>query len=151
MKLEDKDAQQEWRSDMATWLGEFAWNWFCSLSYRPYYSIPQRLALLHRWIKEVRSNCGTEFFGWFAVPERGRTGEDFHFHVLINGLQEVGAVHRLHAMQRWHLLAGDALITDYGGDAGIHYILKDAGPKSLDEIEFDLNEGSRMQSKFGQK
>jgi hypothetical protein len=147
MKLEDK----KWRSEMATFLGEFSWDWFCSLSYRPYYSTPHRRALLHQWIKEVRSNWGTESFGWFAVPERGKTGNDFHYHVLICGLQDVDAGHRLQAMKLWHDLAGDALITDYSGDSGIVYILKEAGHNSMDEVEFDLNGGCRMQTKFERK
>jgi hypothetical protein len=151
VKPRSNNAELEWRSEMAIWLGEFSWDWFCSLSYRPYYSIPQRRALLRRWLKEVRSNYGTEYFGWFAVPERGRTGEDFHYHALVCGLQGLAAAHRFQFMKLWHALAGDALITEYNGDSGIVYILKNAGPNSMDEIEFDLNEACRMQTKFGRK
>src|SRR5438552_3432292 len=113
MKLQEKNTLQEWRSGMARLLGEFSWDLFGSLSFRPYYSVQQRRALFHRWLEELRGNCGTACFGFFAVPERGRTGDNFHFHVLINGLQEINAAHRLQAMKSWDAMAGDALITDY--------------------------------------
>jgi len=134
----------EWQKAMTAWLAPFPWNLFCTLTFRPYFTVRRRQELMRGWIKDVkreRSNVN-----WIAVPEHGRTGNDYHFHVLIGGLPDVSAHERLHLMNLW--TSGDALITEFRpGESGITYILKDAGPET--EIEFEISEHSRMQSSFG--
>jgi hypothetical protein len=142
----------DWKRGMAAWLEEFSWQWFCSFTFRPYYTVGQRKARMRIWVGELKASLGTENFGWIAVPEWGRTGQDFHYHVLVTGLRDWSADNRLRWMKRWRELAGDALITVFHeGAGGIEYILKHAGPSTMDQIEFELSDGSRMQTTFDKK
>ena len=144
--------EQEWRDEMENWLESFAWKWFCSLTFRPGLSPAQAHWRLNKWADELRAALGTTDFEWLAVPELGRTGEDFHFHVLIGGLCDWHAPERQEFMHRWNKLAGDALITVFKpGIGGVRYVLKDIGPDDMDKIEFHLVSRTRLQSEFGAK
>jgi hypothetical protein len=135
----------EWQKAMAEWSATFPWNLFCTLTFRPYFTARQRQELMRDWIKDVKHKWGE--VNWFAVPEHGRTGEDYHYHILVGGLPDVSAHDRLEMMNLW--TSGDALVTEFASGAnGIAYILKNAGPET--EIEFEIREVTRMQTSFGE-
>lgn len=142
--------EQEWRDEMASWWEGFPWKWFCSLTFRPGLTEAQARWRLRKWAGELRDALGNEDFEWIGIPEAGRTGLDFHFHVLIGGLNDWHAPERLEWMRRWYKLAGDARIDIYRpGVGGVRYILKNVGPDDMDKIEFHLVSGTR--SEFGAK
>lgn len=143
----------EWLDEMVNWLEGFPWQWFVTLTTRPGLSEVQLRWRLLRWADELREALGTQDFEWIAVPERGVTGWNFHFHVLIGGLKPgCGAAERLEWMRRWYKIAGDAQIEDYQPDAGgVRYILKHVGPWEFDQIEFRLKSKAPLLSKAGAK
>ena len=100
----------------------------------------------------MRDALGTPDFQWIAVPELGRTGLDFHFHVLVAGLRKWHAPERMEWMGRWYKLAGDAHTDVYqAGGRGVSYILKSIGPNDMDAIEFELHSRTQMQTELGAK
>lgn len=136
-----------WRTDMERWLAGFAWQWFCTLTFRPGLSANQRRARLHHWLGGLRTALGTSGFGFFAIQENGRTGLDPHFHVLVSGLRESSTAARFDWMCRWSKMAGDCRISDFTPNAGgIRYILKNASADNPDAIEFDLSTNSQLQT-----
>jgi hypothetical protein len=140
----------QWRDEMVDWWEGFAWLWFCTLTFRPGLTESQARWRLRKWAGELRDALGNENFEWVAVPETGKTGEDFH--VLVGGLNDWHTDERLNWMRRWNKLAGDALITVYKpGIGGVRYVLKDIGPNDMDKIEFHLVSRTRLQSEFGAK
>jgi hypothetical protein len=142
--------QHDWQQEMAQWLEGYAWQWFASLTFRPGLSEHQRRWRLRQWAKELGEQLGTEDFSWFAVPERGRTGLDPHYHALIGGLREWHAVPRLRWMRRWWKLAGDARVDPYRPkEGGVGYILKGVGPEEFDDVEVHISSRTRMQSSLG--
>jgi hypothetical protein len=144
--------KEEWRDEMANWWDEFPWLWFCILTFRPGLTESQSRWRLHKWAGELCAALGNKNFEWVAVPETGRTGLDFHFHVLVGGLNDWHADERLNWMRHWNKLAGDALITVFKpGIGGVRYVLKHIGPGDMDKIEFHLVSRTRLQSQFGAK
>lgn len=142
----------QWRDEMESWLDEFPWLWFCTLTFRPGLSESHSRWRLRKWADELRAALGTEDFEWIGIPETGRTGLDFHFHVLVGGLNDWHAPERQEFMRRWWKLAGDARIDVYKpGVGGVRYVLKNVGPDDMDKIEFHLVPRTRFQSHFGAK
>jgi hypothetical protein len=137
----------EWLEELANWLEGFEWQWFCTLTFRPGLSPAQARWRLLRWADELRDALGTSDFQWFGVPEHGSTGLNFHYHVLIAGLNPgCGAAERLCWMKRWWKLAGDARIEDFKADSGAaRYILKGVRPEHFDKIEIHLVSRTRVQ------
>lgn len=141
-----------WREEFADWLEGFPWQWFCSLTFRPGLSPAQARWRLRKWVGALRDALGTADFGWFAIPEVGKTKMDFHFHVLVMGLSKWHAPERLDFMRLWWKLAGDGRIYIFKPNiGGIPYILKSLGPDDLDSVEFELSARAQMQTKFGAK
>jgi hypothetical protein len=130
----------EWLDEMTEWLEIFPWQWFATLTSRPGLSQAQVRRRLLWWAEELGDALGTEKFEWLGVPEKGSTGMDFHYHVLVAGLDaEVGAAERLSWMRRWFKLAGDARIEDFKADSGgVRYILKHVKPQDVDDMEFHV-------------
>ena len=144
----DKDT---WREEFTHWLEGFPWKWFCALTFRPGFSEAQARWRLRRWCDELRKALGTRDFEWIAVPERGRTRNDFHFHVLVAGLRRWHAKERLEWMRRWWKLAGDGRIDVYKpGIGGVPYVLKGLAPTDTDTIEIHLV-SSTQQLQLGAK
>jgi len=143
---------QEWRDEMSVWLEGFPWKWFCSLTFRPGLTESQARWRLRTWADELRAALGNENFEWIGVPETGITGEDFHFHVLIGGLNDWHAPERLEFMRRWNKIASDARVDVYDPSLlGVRYILKYLEPNDTDSIEFHLVSRTQLQSEFGAK
>jgi hypothetical protein len=143
---------QGWRDEMTGWLEGFPWKWFCSLTFRPGLTESQSRWRLRKWACELRDALGDKHFEWIGIPETGKTGEDFHFHVLIGGLNDWHADERLEWMRHWHKLSGDARIDVYDPSLfGIRYILKYLDPNDTDSIEFHLVPRTQLQSQFGAK
>jgi|SRR5579862_49275 len=129
-----------WLDGLVDWLDRFPWQWFVTLTFRPGFTPAQARWRLLRWAEELRDSLGTGDFQWVGVPENGTTGLNFHYHVLVAGLDaEVGAAERLEWMRRWYKLAGDAQIEDFKPDSGgVRYVLKHVGPRDFDAIQFHL-------------
>ena len=142
----------QWRDELGDWWEGFAWQWFCTLTFRPGLSESQARWRLRRWTDELREELGTSDFQWIGVPELGRTGADLHFHVLVAGLRDWHADERLDWMRHWNKIAGDALITVFKpGIGGVRYVLKNVGPDDMDKIEFHLISRTQLQSRFDLK
>jgi hypothetical protein len=142
----------QWVNEMTMWLQGFPWQWFATLTFRPGFSEGQARWRLRRWAGDLRDALGTEEFEWFGVPESGRTGLDFHFHVLIAGLTRWHSPEQVAWMRRWGKLAGDARISIFKKDAGgIEYILKHARPENADALEIHLTSRPSRQRETGAK
>jgi hypothetical protein len=142
--------RQEWLDEFVRWLEGFPWLWFCSLTFRPGLSPAAARWRLRKWMDALREALGTRDFQWVAVPERGRTGLDFHYHVLVGGLRDWQAGERVEWMRRWYKFCGDARIDVYNPDAGgVRYILKFVGPEDMDSLEIHLKSGCQLQTAFG--
>jgi hypothetical protein len=140
----------DWLDEMVLWLEGFPWLLFCTFTFRPGFSEAEARWRLLLWIDQLREALGTPDFEWFGVPEQGRTGMSFHYHVLIAGLREFHAPEREEWMRRWYKLGGDARIDGYkAGCGGVRYILKTVGPRNTDRIEFHLVSTTQLQSEFG--
>jgi hypothetical protein len=134
----------EWLNEMTMWLQGFPWVWFVTLTFRPGLTEAQARWRLRHWVGELRDALGTPDFQWIGVPESGRTGFDFHFHLLIAGLKKWHAPELMEWMRRWGKLAGDARISIFKKDAGgIEYIFKHARPENADALEMHLSTRSR--------
>jgi hypothetical protein len=140
--------REEWLSEMSDCLETFTWQWFATLTFRPGLSPAQARWRLLRWADELRDALGTAGFQWVGVPEDGSTGLNFHYHLLIAGLNPgCGAAERLCWMRRWYKLAGDARIEDFKADSGAaRYILKAVRPEDFDKVEFHLATPVEMKS-----
>jgi len=144
--------RNEWLDEFSGWLERFPWCWFCTLTFRPGLSPAQARWRLRKWVETLREELGTCDFEWVAVPEYGRTGMDFHCHVLVAGLREHHAPQRLEWMRRWHKIGGEARIDIFKPDVGgIRYILKHVRPEDMDDLELHLNAGTPLQTTFGAK
>jgi hypothetical protein len=143
----------QWLEELANWLEQFPWQWFCTLTFRQGPSPARARWRLLRWADELRNALGTPGFQWVGVPEDGSTGLHFHFHVLIAGLNPgCGAAERLCWMRRWYKLAGDARIEDFEPNCGgVRYVLKHVVPDDMDAIEFHLATPVEMKSGAKQK
>jgi hypothetical protein len=138
---------EKWRKDMERWLKGFPWLWFGSMTFRPGLKPGATYWRLHIWLDELQKSLGTGDFGYFAVREFGKTGQDLHFHVLIMGLKASHYDERLEWMRRWSKLAGDAQINPYSTKAGgIAYILKNVDPQDPDAIDFKLSSDTRLET-----
>jgi hypothetical protein len=143
---------EEWVKEMTMWLKGYPWLWFATVTFRPGFSEAQRRWRLRRWVDELRDALGTPDFQWIGVPESGRTGFDFHFHLLIAGLKKWHAPELMEWMRRWGKLAGDARISIFKKDAGgIEYILKHARPENADALEIHLTSRPSRQRETGAK
>jgi hypothetical protein len=137
MKTADKiDRREQAIQGYRQWLEEFRWDLYCTLkvtSGRP--SDRHAKSLFDRWIKDVEKTDGGGRFRWVRVMERGLTGNNRHFHVLIGGLRN-----RTKFWERkWHDLGGNALITPFDAkQKGILYMLKSVYGNGDVDIEFDL-------------
>jgi hypothetical protein len=139
----DGTKKEEWVMAMTTWLQGFSWQWFATLTFRPGFSEPQARWRLRHWVGELRDALGTPDFQWIGVPESGRTGLDFHFHVLVGGLRKWHSPERMIWMRKWRKLAGEARISIFKKDAGgIEYLLKHARPENADALEIHLTSRS---------
>ncbi len=126
----------ELKDGYAEWLSRFAWDWFCTLTFRGYPSRSKANKCFHRWISELRVAQGTENFRWFRVTEYGCTGENVHFHLLVGGLRWK-SINRW--AFRWSVLAGEPDISPFKRDRGaIQYIIKGVLPHRHFEIDFHL-------------
>lgn len=144
--------KEMWREEMGIWLEPFAWDWFCSLTFRPGLTEKQCWWRLRRWLNKLKDELGTPHFGWFAVREFGRTGQDLHFHVLITGLTDPGAANRMEFMRLWAKLAGDGRVDLYvRNPRGISYILKNTTPDDPGCYEFELSDSSKLDAVAGAK
>jgi len=139
----------DWQKETTVWLEGYPWQWFGSLTFRPYFTVGQRNARLRKWKDALKTELGTSDFNFIAIPELGKAGDDYHFHVLVGGLRAWHAEERLNWMKRWWTLSGDARIDPYQPNkGGVAYVLKQAGPEDFDEIEFDLSSHTRLQCTF---
>jgi hypothetical protein len=122
------------------WLETFAWQWFCTLTFRGYASAWRADRCFDKWISELRAAEGTPGFGWYRVTEMGATGQDLHFHAFIAGLRNRYLAERMEWMKRWIELAGSADITTYSpGKGGPAYVLKCLNPDHESQIRFEIS------------
>jgi hypothetical protein len=151
-KTEGKMKGEDWRKSYQGWLESLAWLWFCSLTFRPGLTPQQARWRLLKWLEELRKSLGTGDFGYVAVREFGKTGQDLHYHVLVKGLMRSHNDERLDFMRRWWKLAGDGRVDPYKpGVGGIGYILKDLDADRPDDIEIGPDSNDQMQQELESK
>lgn len=129
--------KDEWKVSIVNWLEGFPWQLFCSLTFRP--GLLERHAgwRLRRWIEDCERVAGTTAFEWIAVPELGRS--EFHFDVLIGGLEQHHADYHAAFAARWNRANGDARIDFYKpGVGGVRHMLRTISPREIDRIQMDL-------------
>jgi hypothetical protein len=95
----------------ADWFSQFAWDWFATLTFRGYPSRKSAQEKFEWWIAQLRRKGGGRNFRFVQVAERGASGNNVHFHLLIGGLKRnsyPGTWER-----KWNELAGEAEISGY--------------------------------------
>jgi RNA recognition motif. (a.k.a. RRM, RBD, or RNP domain) len=120
------------------WFKKYRWAWFCTLKITSGIPSDRRARdSFDNWISELRQLEAGEDFRWARVLERGPTGGNRHFHILVGGLRN-----RLKFWgERWNELGGDALISRYDPEQnGILYLLKSMSERGDLEIDFELPE-----------
>jgi len=129
--------REEWKVSIINWLEGFRWQLFCSLTFRP--GLLERHAAwrLRRWIEDFGRAAGTTAFEWIAVPGLGRS--EFHFYVLIGGLERHHSDYHAAFVGRWNRANGDARIDFYKPDiGGLRHMLRTISPREIDRIQMDL-------------
>ncbi len=136
-----KDRREEQIQAYAKWIREFGWAWFATLKLTS--GIPsERRAnrLFTEWIAGLKAQEGGPNFRWIRVLEKGMTGNNFHFHVLVGGLKNRRAVWQ----RNWDDAGGQALIERYDPTReGVLYTLKTMGDEGDIDIAFSGLEGKR--------
>lgn len=117
-------------------LAAFSWDWFVTLTFRGYARRSRANRCFEVWIDGLQVANGTRTFKWFRVAEKGKDGNNLHFHVLIGGLHP--ETERARWARRWDALAGDAKIDIYDPDQdGDYYMLKTL--KADEDFDFETN------------
>jgi hypothetical protein len=131
-----EDRTETLKQEYSRWLRRYSWSWFVTLKITSGIPSERRAKkLFNEWISELRRQEGTRNFRWVRVMERGGSGNNLHFHVLIGGLRN--------RMRRWELqwngLGGDALIGKFDSDKdGILYMMKEMDVDGNLDIDFSL-------------
>jgi hypothetical protein len=129
----------------ARWLEEFRWDLYATLKITSGAPSDSRAKkLLQQFMSELEEKEGGSRFRYFAVLERGFTGDNLHFHVLIGGLRN-----RCKFWEReWNERGGNALITPYDPtQKGILYMLKNIDDNGDLDVEFKLPESAKRKDK----
>jgi hypothetical protein len=102
-----EDRTERLKQEYNRWLRGFSWSWFATLKITSGIPSERRAKeLFDRWISDLRRSEGSKTFRWFRVLERGGSGQNLHFHLLVGGFRN-----RLkHWERRWNMLGGNALI-----------------------------------------
>jgi hypothetical protein len=119
---------------MATWLREFLWMWFGTLTFRKSLSARTCHRIFLDWIAALERIEG-ESIGWARVIEQGKEGR-LHIHVLIAGTHHVS----LQAAEKlWATLAGEATIGIYDPERrAVEYLLKTMESNEAIDLDFSL-------------
>jgi len=117
----------------AEFLKGYDWAWYGSLVLGSGSPTRGRAnAVFNKWIEELRRAEGSSKFRFARVIEPGRSGANFHAHVLIGGLCN----RRRKWEKRWD---GNAQIDRYDADQeGVYYLLKTMSDTGDIDIEFEL-------------
>jgi hypothetical protein len=132
---------REWINQLVSWLEEFSWQWFTTLTVRPGFSFRQAYGRVLQWAEELSDTLGTRDVRWICFPENGMTtGSNLHFHLVIGGLRKgCGAAERAAWMRYWSKLAGDAQIEDHKpGAEGVRYVLDQIEPRDVSHLELHV-------------
>lgn len=118
------------------WLRRYSWAWFGTLNITSGMPSERRAKeLFAQWISDLRRSEGAEDFRWVRVMERGGSGQNLHFHVLVGGLRN----RRKHWESQWEELGGEALIGKFDPDKeAILYMMKEMDDRGNLEIDFCL-------------
>jgi hypothetical protein len=137
--MDKPDRREQVIQEYRRWLDQFGWDLYCTLkitSGRP--SDRRAKQMFERWITNVERMEGGNRFRWARVMEKGLTGNNRHFHVLIGGLRNRTRFWE----RRWNNLGGSALITPFDANQqGILYMLKSADQNGDIDIDFKLPAG----------
>jgi hypothetical protein len=117
-------------------LEQYGWSWFATLKITSGIPSERRAKnLCDKWLSDLRRTEGDENFRWFRVPERGASGSNLHFHVLVGGLRNRRKVWQ----QEWSALGGDAVISKFDPNRkAILYLLKGTGGNGDLDFDFEL-------------
>ena len=118
------------------WFRHYSWAWFGTLKIASGMPSERRAKdLFRQWISDLRRSEGTEDFRWVRVMERGATGQNLHFHVLVGCLRN----RRQHWESQWEELGGEALIGKFDPDKkAILYMTKEMDDSGNLDIDFRL-------------
>jgi hypothetical protein len=118
------------------WFRRYSWSWFVTLKITSGMPSKRRAnQMFERWISDLRRSEGTKNFRWVRVLEKGGSGQNLHFHVLIGGLRN-----RLkHWESQWEELGGEGLIGKFDPDKeAILYMTKEMDDSGNLDIDFCL-------------
>ena len=139
------DNRRELVESYAEFLMAFDWEWFGTMTFRGYSGSSKAKRLFEKWINELQEKAGGPEFRWFRVTEKGQSGTNNHFHVLIGGLEPKNQ--RARWARRWEVIAGPARIEPYDPDQdGIYYMLKTL--KVGHDFDFETNLNASLIQKW---
>lgn len=130
------DKRERTIQEYRRWLEQYDWNWFATLKLTSGIPSERRAKnLCDKWISDLRQAEGGKDFHWFRVLERGASGSNLHFHVLVGGLRNRRKVWQ----QEWNNRGGDALINNFKPEEkGVLYLLKSMGNDGDLACDFEL-------------
>jgi hypothetical protein len=136
--MSTEDRTETLKHEYDDWLRLFTWAWYATLKIRSGIPSERRAKrMFAQWISDLRRSEGTKNFRYFRVMEKGGSGQNLHFHVLIGGLRDGSRLK--HWESQWNELGGDALIGKFDPDKnGILYMLKEMDDDGNLDIDFSL-------------
>jgi hypothetical protein len=124
----------------ADWLKTWTWDCFATLTFPGYPSATKAGRVFDEWIAQMEKLGGTKKFRYVRVLERGRGGDNIHFHVLIGGLKPSARRFPFKWAARWQEVAGHAVIQRFDPDnGGVYYLLKSLLPDGDFAIDLHFN------------
>ncbi len=120
--------QQTW----GDWLGDWDWEWYCTLTFRDNVGVRRANSLWQMWYKRhITATRKDVQYVRFTEWQRNRGVP--HYHVLMLNLKHV---RRLTWLDRWVDLAGWARIHKYNSNKGAAYYLSKYITKETGEVKF---------------
>jgi hypothetical protein len=131
-----EDRTEGLKQEYKRWLRRYSWAWFGTLKITSGMPSKRRAnQMFERWISELRRTEGAEDFRWVRVLEKGGSGQNLHFHVLVGGLRN----RRKHWEAEWIQLGGEALIGKFDpAKEAILYMTKEMNDSGNLDIDFCL-------------
>jgi hypothetical protein len=143
------DRTERLKHEYNDWLRRYSWSWFVTLKITSGIPSERRAKeMFARWISDLRRDEGTEHFRWVRVMERGGSGQNLHFHVLVGGLRN----RRQHWESQWKQMGGEALIGKFDpAKEAILYITKEMDDSGNLDIDFCLPDQKQTKTQAERK